>query len=253
VNWSATDDIQGALLAIDGVDWIATTSGRFQVFAEITARDTAELSSRLDLIRALPGVVLTETFPYLDLYHFEYRWIGPGMGSDRSRRNVPRVRLTELDRRVILELSADGRQSFRQIGRVIEVPEHQVRAAYAKLTATGALRVMAVLNPARLGFDTTALVGIRVDPSEGVRNVADALARERSVDHVVICTGRFDIIAEVWARSREHMAVILERDLGAIQGMARTEVFQYLRLQYSNENVWGVNRVPAAEVESDEQ
>jgi hypothetical protein len=29
--------------------------------------------------------------------------------------------------------------------------------------------------------------------------------------------------------------------------MARVELFQYLRLQYSDEHVWGVNRVPHGE------
>ncbi len=248
VNWALADSLQESMLEIRGIDYVATTSGRFQVLAEIGASDSADLGSRIDLVRALPGVISTETFPYLDLFHQEFRWLGPNAAPEGRAPSATAVRaISELDRRLILELRRDGRQSFRQISSSLGAPEHQVRARYAKLVEAGVLRVMAVLNPARLGIDTIAQLGIRVTAATPVRDVARAVSEHRGVDYVVICTGRYDIMAEVMSRSREDLADIVEHELGAIDGIASTELLQYLRLQYRDESVWSVGRVSALE------
>ncbi len=248
VNWARAENLQSSLLEIRGIDYVATTSGRFQILAEIGATDTSDLSSRIDLVRAVPGVTSTETFPYLDLFHQEFRWLGPNNPNEGHLERASVVRsLSDLDRQLILELRRDGRQSFRQIASSVDAPEHQVRARYARLVDAGVLRVMAVLNPARLGIDTMASLGIRVEPATPVREVARAVSDLRGVDYVVICIGRYDIMAEVMSRSREDLAHMVEHDLGRIDGIASNELLQYLRLQYRDESVWSVGRVSAVE------
>jgi Lrp/AsnC family transcriptional regulator for asnA, asnC and gidA len=63
------------LAKIDEVDYIVITAGSFDLMAEIVVEDDEHL---LDLInsriRAIPGVVRTETFLYLKLVKQTYNW-----------------------------------------------------------------------------------------------------------------------------------------------------------------------------------
>jgi DNA-binding Lrp family transcriptional regulator len=246
VDWREADGIQDALLGVRGVDYVVTTTGRFHVMAEISARDLEDLAGRIDLVRQLPGVDSTESFLYLDLFHQEYQWAGSQTAAKSERSPRPRE-LSEFDQRVVIELRRDGRRSFRAIGRDLGAPEHQVRTAYANLVDRGILRVMAVLNPARLGFDAMAWIGFQTDPSVPAAEVAQAIAAHRSVDYVVICTGRYDVMAELVCRSTAEMATTVEREIGSLAGVQSLEVFPYLDLKYRDERVWSAGRVSALE------
>ena len=63
------------LAKIDEVDYVVITAGSFDLMAEIVVEDDQHL---LDLvnsrIRAIPGVVRTETFLYLKLVKQTYNW-----------------------------------------------------------------------------------------------------------------------------------------------------------------------------------
>lgn len=248
VDWSHVRQLPAELLKIRGLDYIATTTGSFQVFVEIGARDSTDMADRLRLIRSLPGVRATETFYYLDLYHQEFNWVGPG--AEAERRGVGGGHpVGELEQRVILALRRDGRRSFRRIAHDLAVSERQVRRAYAALTESDAVRVIAVVNPARMGLTAMALLGIRVRPSVPLEQVAAAIAAEPRVDYLVICTGRFDFFAEVACAGPEELATVVEERLGAIEGMEQIDVFSYLRLQYRDESVWSAGRVSALEMD----
>jgi Lrp/AsnC family transcriptional regulator for asnA, asnC and gidA len=63
------------LAKIEEVDYIVVTAGSFDVMAEVVVQDDAHLLSLVsNRIRAIPGVVRTETFLYLKLVKQTYNW-----------------------------------------------------------------------------------------------------------------------------------------------------------------------------------
>lgn len=64
-----------ALAAMPEVAYVVTTAGSFDILAEVVCEDDDEL---LDLVssrvRALPGIMSTETFVYLRLNKQHYNW-----------------------------------------------------------------------------------------------------------------------------------------------------------------------------------
>lgn len=61
--------------AIDAADYVVLCAGRFDMLVEITVRDDAELVAVLNKqIRAIPGILSTETFMYLELAKQTYAW-----------------------------------------------------------------------------------------------------------------------------------------------------------------------------------
>lgn len=132
-----------------------------------------------------------------------------------------------LDREIVAALQADGRESFRNIARRLDVAEGTVRNRYERLSAIGVLDVVGVTNPLALGFDAMAMVGIRT--RGGPQRVADLVAEMDAVSYVVVVAGQFDLLVEVVCRDHEHLLVITD-ELRAVDGVVSTDMFVYLKL-----------------------
>ncbi|MFY8050668.1 MAG: Lrp/AsnC family transcriptional regulator [Aquiluna sp.] len=64
-----------ALARIPSVDYVVLTAGSFDVMAEVVCEDDDQLIALLnEKVRALPGVVSSETFVYLRLHKQFYNW-----------------------------------------------------------------------------------------------------------------------------------------------------------------------------------
>jgi Lrp/AsnC family transcriptional regulator for asnA, asnC and gidA len=68
------DAVADALSAIKDVDYVVITAGSFDIICEILAVSDDHLLEILAMIRAVPGVRLTETFMYLRLKKQIYNW-----------------------------------------------------------------------------------------------------------------------------------------------------------------------------------
>jgi Lrp/AsnC family transcriptional regulator for asnA, asnC and gidA len=145
-----------------------------------------------------------------------------------SRGPVSRPRsLDRIDKAIIEELQANGRESFRAIAGSVGVAEATVRARYARLVADGILQVTGITNPLGLGFAAQALVGVNTagppDP------VADAISSWEEASYVVVTAGRFDVLVELVCEDRRHLLELTNR-LRALDGVVTTETFLYLQL-----------------------
>ncbi|MGH2972090.1 MAG: Lrp/AsnC family transcriptional regulator [Gaiellaceae bacterium] len=139
---------------------------------------------------------------------------------------APARTVDDLDRKIIEELQANGRESFRRIAARLGVSEATVRARYARLTSAGILQVVGVTNPLGLGFDQ-ALVGVKT--SGPPDRVADEISRWPEADYVVVIAGQFDVVVEVVAASRRELLDLTNR-MRALEGVVSTETFFYLEM-----------------------
>jgi Lrp/AsnC family transcriptional regulator, regulator for asnA, asnC and gidA len=139
---------------------------------------------------------------------------------------APARTVDDLDRKIIEELQANGRESFRRIAARLGVSEATVRARYARLTSEGILQVVGVTNPLGLGFDQ-ALVGVKTSGAPDA--VADEISRWPEADYVVVTAGQFDIVVEVVAATRRELLDLTNR-MRALDGVVSTETFFYLEM-----------------------
>lgn len=146
------------------------------------------------------------------------------------------VALDEVSKGIIEQLQEDGRRSYAEIGKAVGLSEAAVRQRVQKLTDAGVMQVVAVTDPMQLGFYRQAMIGLRV--TGDTTRVAEALGAIPAVDYVVLTAGSFDILAEVVCESDEDLIELLNHRIRAIQGVASTETFVYLKLQKQFYN-WG--------------
>jgi Lrp/AsnC family transcriptional regulator for asnA, asnC and gidA len=152
---------------------------------------------------------------------------------------VAKVAPRELDdvaKAIVEQLQQDGRKSYAEIGKAVGLSEAAVRQRVQKLTEQQVLQIVAVTDPLQLGFHRQAMVGIRTEGDP--RHVASALTEIDAIDYVVLCTGRFDILAELVAHDDDEMSELLFERIRTIPGVIATETFTYLELRKQHYN-WG--------------
>jgi Lrp/AsnC family transcriptional regulator for asnA, asnC and gidA len=156
---------------------------------------------------------------------------------------TPAQRVDDLDRRIIEALQENGRESFRRIAADLGVSEATVRARYGRLCDQSILQVTGVTNPLGLGFDASAMVGIRTTGPPEV--VADELSHWEEADYVVVTTGRFDLLVEVVCADRRELLDVTNR-IRSLPQVVSTETFLYLEL-WKQLYDWGAGEDGAAE------
>jgi len=132
--------------------------------------------------------------------------------------------VTETDRAIIRLLQRNARISYAEVSRVTGIPESTVRRRMDRLQQRGVIEFTMLADPARLGYDLRAMVGLRVDLGR-----IEAIAAElRGMDEIIFAafvTGNFDVMAQVVVRSQEALVDFLTRRLAAVAGIRSTETF----------------------------
>nr|BAL53994.1 transcriptional regulator, AsnC family [uncultured Chloroflexota bacterium] len=134
-----------------------------------------------------------------------------------------------IDEILIEKLRKDGRMPFLQIAQELGVSPGMVRHRYQKLQEAGALKVVAVTNPLRLGLKTMALLGIRTDGTR-MLEVAQQISTLEEVIYLVVVSGRYDLLAEVFCHDHEELLRFITEKLYKIEGVRETETFMYLKI-----------------------
>jgi len=137
--------------------------------------------------------------------------------------------LDELDGRIIGLLQRDGRMPYREIGRQLDVPEATIRHRANRLLASGALTIIAIADPFRLGYGVLAFTLLRIAP-ERQQHVIDTLCGWEEVTYVSSCTGRADLYAQIVCRDHNHLWDLLYQRLPKIGGVTESETFMELKM-----------------------
>lgn len=137
--------------------------------------------------------------------------------------------LDEIDRQLIAALQKDGRAPFAQIAQQLNVSPGMIRVRYNRLAEMGVLRVVAITNPLRMGYQTMALIGIKVE-GDKLLEVANKIAALEEVIYLIVVSGAYDIIAEIVCRDQNHLLQFLTERLYKIEGVRESESFMHLKI-----------------------
>ena len=138
--------------------------------------------------------------------------------------------MDDLDLRIIELLQVNGRASNARVARDVGVSEGTVRRRLRRLIKDETIRVVAVPDPEKMGFNTVALIGIQADPDK-IDEVAEGLAELAETQYVSLTTGSFDIFIWVALSSSEELGNFLRRKVGITPGIRRTETFVNLAIR----------------------
>jgi Lrp/AsnC family transcriptional regulator for asnA, asnC and gidA len=146
------------------------------------------------------------------------------IGPSRDTRGV----LDSVSKRIIEQLQEDGRRSYAAIARAVGLSEAATRQRVQRLIDEHIVQITAITDPAAIGFQRMALLGIKVDGD--IRTVADKLGALPEAEYVVICAGQFDILVELLCEHDEHLLRTIDESVRTIPGVSSTETFVYLKV-----------------------
>ncbi len=144
--------------------------------------------------------------------------------------------LDDASKAIIEQLQQDGRRPYATIGKAVGLSEAAVRQRVQKMYDTGVMQIVAVTDPAQVGFNRSAMIAITVHGD--VEAVAQELEKIPEIDYLVVVAGKYDILAECVTIDDEQLLHLTNTQVRSIPGVTSTETFVYLKLRKQT-YTWG--------------
>jgi len=154
------------------------------------------------------------------------------------------MHMDRIDRAIIARLQYDGRMPFTDIAAELGISEGTVRRRVKRLTESGVLQIVAIVEPQFLGWSAAAMIGVTVEAGQ-IDAVAERIAQFPEVSYLFMAAGEFDLFVEVFCRDREHFVSFLSQSLQQVPGVERTQTFTILKM-YKLSYRWGEAEPPRA-------
>jgi Lrp/AsnC family transcriptional regulator for asnA, asnC and gidA len=140
--------------------------------------------------------------------------------------------LDELGQKIIRELQEDARQSFREIGRKLEVSEGTVRNRVKGLVKNNTMKISAIPNPEQLGcnFMCVMCIEAKVGTAELVEQ---RLIESPNVYFLCGCTGTYDIIGIFVFHTPKEFDEFVKNVIANIPEIIRTSTFVAMHISRS--------------------
>ncbi len=136
--------------------------------------------------------------------------------------------MDDLDKAIIDHLKVDGRKTFSAIARELEVSEGTVRNRVKRLLRDKVLYIVTYVDPYKLGMDAPAIIGVTLKSGK-IEEKMHAIAELEEVSYLLLVSGEFDAIIEVFCKDRDHLADFLTKKLREIPGVESTHTYTILR------------------------
>jgi len=162
----------------------------------------------------------------------------PGSTPNSSDTNKSKARLTrsdkdshdELNRKIISFLQQDGRIPYSTIATKLGLSEGAVRKRVNRLQQSGALKIVAVVDPLALSYDAYTMLGICVTPDCQPEVVAQRLSKCPDVVYAIWVSGPYDLLVEVVFEAKEEFVQFLAEKIYGQTDVQNCDVMNNLKV-----------------------
>ena len=149
------------------------------------------------------------------------------MKKDRES-EIENLELDSIDRDIIDLLRTDGRMSFREIARHLDIPEATTRYRVQRLLQSETIEILARPNPAKMGNTNIIILWLTVE-NNCIEAVAETLTQLEEVRFVAITAGSNNIVVDVYCGTHEKLFPFFQK-LHQIEGIITYESQTILKL-----------------------
>ena len=124
------------------------------------------------------------------------------------------VKLDSLDYKILKMLSLDARKPYLEVSRACGVSGAAIHQRIQKLYSMGVINgSITLINPAAVGYDTCAYVGIFLNDSSKYDEVVAHLQEMPEVVECYITTGKYDMFVKLYAKKQRPFAAFDSRQI----------------------------------------
>ena len=138
--------------------------------------------------------------------------------------------MDQTDLTILTHLQNDGRRSFSDIARALQVSVGTVRNRVTRMLADETVNIVGRVNPNKVGFDAYASIFISIRPSELIASTAAELATFPEVTFLAEIVGEFDLQVDVMCKDNEHLSRLISDRLHKTEGVNRTTTMMILQV-----------------------
>jgi len=141
-----------------------------------------------------------------------------------------------LDEKILKLITKNARIPFLEVARECGVSGAAIHQRVQRLLNIGVLKGSEfVVSPEKLGYNTSAFMGIYLDKAKYHIQVVEAL---RKIPEIVEChytTGQYAIFVKIQTKTNKHLKQIIDQEFQGIDGIARTETFISLEMDFKRQ------------------
>lgn len=183
------------------------TSGDRALLLSVATRSFRDLADYLHAVQQVPGIRGLRSHVITSVAADGSSWRLDALGADAARRlrqvaRRPPARLRrpdDLDRRLAVALSTDGRASATELSKRTGVSVNTARRRLAQSFDSGWLTARCDIARAVSGHEVAATFWVRVPPGD-LATSAGRITRLPQIRLVVTVTGPYNLVVTVWLR-----------------------------------------------------
>jgi len=148
----------------------------------------------------------------------------------------PLPNIDELDEKILKLITKNARIPFLEVARECGVSGAAIHQRVQRLLNLGVVEGSEFLvNPQKLGYFTCAYMGIHLEKAKYHKQVVAELTKIPEVVECHYVTGSYAIFIKVQTKTNKHLKKLIDEDLQEIEGIARTETFISLEMEFKRQ------------------
>ncbi len=138
--------------------------------------------------------------------------------------------LDDLDREIIEMHQKDVFFSYADLAEKWDVTTATIRNRIKRLKNSGVMDIILVLNPFKIGYNTFAVIGIKLEIRADPDEVVSTLRSIPGITNVIMVVGRYDFFVHYVCQNMEEYRLFVAERIRQVPGIANVESFLGLDL-----------------------
>jgi Lrp/AsnC family transcriptional regulator for asnA, asnC and gidA len=148
----------------------------------------------------------------------------------------PLPNIDDLDEKILKLITKNARIPFLEVARECGVSGAAIHQRVQRLLNLGVVSGSEFLvNPQKMGYFTCAYMGIHLEKAKFHKQVVAELTKIPEVVECHYVTGTYAIFIKVQTKTNKHLKKLIDEDLQEIEGIARTETFISLEMEFKRQ------------------
>lgn len=132
--------------------------------------------------------------------------------------------IDKLDREILEILMKDAKIPYTDIAKRLIVSAGTIHVRMKRMERLGIVKgATLILDPARIGYDMTAFVGIYLLKGSDYHKVIKEVDKIPEIVEAHYTTGEYSIFAKVICKNTDHLREVINEKLQPVEGVSRTE------------------------------
>ncbi len=136
----------------------------------------------------------------------------------------------KIDSKIICILQRDGRMPYREIAQKVGISETNVRTRVKNLLDKDIIQIVAVSDPARLGYDFDGNIKLKIENNK-LDSILEKLKQIDEITYIALMTGTSDIDVDFIARSKKELDDLIFNKISRIEGVIDSEASLIIRYE----------------------